>query len=128
MNATRPDPIEQLQALEARYRAMLELAIANDWDALANAGRECVELRQSLERVGGLVANTPDAHAAGLMQTLIGSILELDAQIREHTVPALESTRKLLAGQVKKGRIQKAYGAQSPFGQQGGAYGASDGL
>lgn len=128
MNATRPDPIEQLQALEARYRAMLELAVANDWDALANAGRECVSLRQSLEHLGGLTASVRDEHTAGQMQALIRSILELDARIREHTVPALDSTRKLLAGQVKKGRVQKAYGAtQSPFGQQG-AYGAGDGL
>lgn len=103
-------PLDTLQALLARYRDMLALAEANDWNALAGIGEECVRLRAGLQAAGDLLDHATPADLPALQETL-QALLALDARIREHTVPCLESTRQLLSGAVRDGNVRRAYSA-----------------
>jgi len=102
--------LDILRELLQRYEAMLALAEQNDWDALADLGTECEVLRASLQRAGDLSARAEVEDLPALRETL-QAILTVDARIREHTVPCLESTRQLLAGAVKGRNVRNAYGA-----------------
>jgi hypothetical protein len=102
--------LDTLQLLLARYNEMLTLAEANDWDALAAMGKECERLRAGLQTAGNFLDQaSPDD--LPLLQESLEAILALDARIREHTVPCLESTRQLLSGAVRDRNVRKAYAA-----------------
>lgn len=102
--------LDTLQLLLARYNEMLALAETNDWEALAAVGEECARLRSALQAADYMLEQASPADLPLLQQNL-EAILALDARIREHTIPCLESTRQLLSGAVRDRNLRKAYGA-----------------
>lgn len=103
----RPETCRQLLAL---YEAMAEAARANDWDRLAELEAASAQLRDAA--IAAPAAATAIADEAQRdMAAMIGRMLELDAEIRTHALPFLESTRKLLSGTVRDRNVRKAYGS-----------------
>ncbi|GAB1425809.1 MAG: flagellar protein FliT [Thauera sp.] len=105
-----PTTLETLHQMLARYNDMLDLAEANNWEALAAMGEQCAHLRTALQATGGFVDHAKPADLPALHEAL-QAILALDARIREHTVPCLESTRQLLSGAVRDRSVRQAYAA-----------------
>lgn len=101
--------LEELRTLLDRYTEMLALAEANDWEALATVTAETTRLRDALQRAGALADFAAPENVPALRETL-EAILALDRRICEHTVPNLESTRKLLSGAVRNRTVRTAYG------------------
>lgn len=102
--------LHDLQSLLARYTEMLALAEANDWAALADVGADSLRIGRALERAGALLQYAEPEDLPALRDTL-QKLLTLDAKIREHTLPCLASTRKLLASSIKTRNVRSAYGA-----------------
>lgn len=102
-----PAACSQLLAL---YEAMAEAARANEWDRLAELEAASAKVRNAAI-AAPVDASTIAEDAQRDMAAMIGRMLELDAEIRTHAVPALESTRKLLSGTVRHRNVRQAYGS-----------------
>lgn len=106
-SATQKTPrLALYTALKAHYEKMLEVACANDWEHLTRlqeqAQAQLAEIEQTLPE--------PNEDTAAVAE-IITAILALDGKIAEHTLPCLESTRKLLHGVTQDKNVRKAYGA-----------------
>lgn len=102
--------LDELRTLLDHYTEMLALAEANDWEALAAVTAETVQLRDALQRAGALADFATPEDVPALRETL-EAILALNRRICEHTVPNLESTRRLLSGAVRNRTVRAAYSA-----------------
>lgn len=98
---------ESCRELLALYEAMAEAAVRNDWSRLAELEAASSELRKAAAPAG--TAGLPDA-AQREMATMIQRMLELDADVRSHAEPFLESTRKLLSGTIRRRNVRDTYG------------------
>ncbi len=91
------------------YEAMADAARANDWDRLIELETLTVAIRNAANHPLPPLSEIPQEQQE--MAATIRRILELDAEIRTHAGPFLESTRKLLSGAVQDRRVRAAYGA-----------------
>lgn len=98
------------QALADQYTAMAEAASANNWERLMQLELEARTMRERIETTPAGVPYVQRERVA----VLIARILELDAAVRIHVEPYLESTRKLLAETMQGNNVRKAYGAFGP--------------
>lgn len=105
-----PTAVTLYESLAAQYAAMAEAAVANDWERLTELELGARALRERIQRSPGDVPQNDHERVA----TLIHRILELDAEVRAHAEPVLESTRTLLTGAVQGNNMRKAYGAFGP--------------
>lgn len=99
----------EAHALLVLYQAMLRTAQDNDWDALDRLQHEAATLRDATQALAPSrppLSQDEQETLAGLLR----QILQLDEQIRAHAEPALESTRKMLAGTVRSRNVHSAYG------------------
>lgn len=98
------DLYQQMNALSTR---MVEAARANDWDLLIDLERDVAALRHAL------MAEDNEILAPGEIEQkrrLIQNILQDDAEVRRHTEPWMEQLRRFLGGDIRKRRIDQAYG------------------
>ncbi|WP_341645469.1 flagellar protein FliT [Thauera sp. SDU_THAU2] len=100
---------ESCRELLALYEAMAEAAVRNDWSRLAELEAASSELRKAAAAAPADTAGLPDA-AQREMATMIQRMLELDADVRSHAEPFLESTRKLLSGTIRRRNVRDTYG------------------
>jgi len=98
------------EALADQYAAMAEAASTNDWERLTQLELEARSMRKRIETAP---AGAPYADRERVA-ALITRILELDAAVRVHVEPYLESIRKLLAETMRSNSVRKAYGAFGP--------------
>jgi flagellar protein FliT len=102
-----PQACRELLAL---YEAMAEAAVSNDWARLAELEAASSSLRKTTAAPPPAPSSMPDA-VQQEMASMIQRMLELDATIRIHAEPCLESTRKLLSGTVRKRNVRDTYGS-----------------
>ena len=102
-----PETCRQMLAL---YEAMAEAAVRNDWGRLAELEASSSDLRKAAAATAANTAALPDP-AQREMAVMIQRMLELDAQIRTHAEPSLESTRKLLSGTIRNRNVRNTYGS-----------------
>jgi len=99
---------EACRELLALYESMAEAAVRNDWARLA----ELEAASSSLRKAAGPAAAVPLPDAVQReMASMIQRMLELDAAIRIHAEPCLESTRKLLSGTIRSRNVRDTYGS-----------------
>jgi flagellar protein FliT len=98
---------EQMNALSGR---MVEAARANDWEQLFDLESNVAALRSQLmsEENGALAPDEVEQK-----RRLIQNILQDDAEVRRHTEPWMEHVRQFLTGNVRKQRVDQAYGTGS---------------
>lgn len=101
--------LERMAGLSAEMRAAAQ---ANDWDRLAAIESEMAALRDMLmaREPGGRQSEALPESELLRKAALIEQILADSDEVRKHTDPHLESTRKLLAGVVLDQNVRKAYG------------------
>jgi len=88
------------------YRQMLDAAEAGEWETLAALEHDASCIRDTAK-----VTPAPLTEDQALeVRELVRQTLELDAAIRVHAAPALESTRKLLGSSIKERAMRNAYG------------------
>lgn len=95
------------------YQAMVIAARANDWDKLIELEQAVSALREDCMRREIEPSSIPEDLRQQMTDTL-KEIQALDAEIRQHTEPAFESTRKLLASTVRDRTVRNTYSALSP--------------
>jgi flagellar protein FliT len=97
---------EQMCALSTR---MVEAARANDWQRLIDLEHAVAGLRDTLMQEAD--SGSADPREADRKRELIQRILKDDAEVRRHTEPWMEQVRRFLSGNVRKRRVDQAYGA-----------------
>jgi flagellar protein FliT len=104
-----PAQIEIYEQMCALSNRMVEAARAHDWEQLIDLERAVADLRETLTQDA---ERAPvDAHESAKKRALIQRILQDDAEVRRHTEPWMEHVRHFLTGNVRKQRIDQAYGA-----------------
>ncbi|ENO86852.1 flagellar protein FliT [Thauera linaloolentis] len=101
---------EACRELLALYESMADAAVRNDWGRLAELEAASSTLRKAAAADPAGTAQLPDA-VQREMASMIERMLELDATIRIHAEPCLESTRKLLAGTIRNRNVRNTYGS-----------------
>ncbi len=101
--------LNDCMTLLRHYEDMAVAARNNDWDRLVELETLAVAVR---DKASGPFPPPPgEPQVQQEMAAAIQRILELDAEIRTHAEPFLESTRKLLSGSVQDRRVRTTYGA-----------------
>lgn len=104
--------LTRLQNMVDLSLAMVEAARANDWERLIDLENAVALLRNAwqVEEPAGQQPAGLTAEEQRIKAELIGQMLAADAEVRTHTTPFLEVTRKLLSGSVKGRAMRNAYG------------------
>lgn len=112
MNAS----LDLLERMAVASTAMVEKAIANDWDNLVALEAELNGLRRELARLepNGQQRAGQDEAALARKVVLVRQMLDDAETVRAHVLPWMDSARKLISAGVKDRAVRNAYGAGSP--------------
>lgn len=105
-----------LERMASASTAMVEKAIANDWDGLVQLESEMHNLRRELAQHEPNGQQLPGQDEATLARKamLARQMLDDAETIRAHVLPWMDSARKMISAGVKDRAVRNAYGAGSP--------------
>ena len=91
-----PTTLETLHQMLARYNDMLDLAEANNWEALAAMGEQCAQLRTALQATGGFVDHAKPADLPALHEALQAILKDGDKNARDDKLTKVTAEASLL--------------------------------
>lgn len=103
--------VEHYRHMAAISQRMLAAAIADDWDRVCEAEKECARVIDDLSMIGDLSPTDPALRRQKL--ELMQRVLADDAAIRLLSQPWLKKLDALLQTTDSKARLGRAYGADT---------------